>query len=59
MNAFMSQVYQSVQADSDVMHALPEESIIVTEDDYIGKANTGEIPLLKGIYTCEEFKQTV
>ena len=37
MKALLHQVYQNVQAECDILHALPEETIICTSEDEIMK----------------------
>ena len=50
MIKLLRQVYNQVQAECNILHALPEDSIICTEEDEITK-NGGSI---KGIFTFEE-----
>ena len=54
MSVLLSKLYQKLQGDCDILHALPEDSIICTEEDEITK--NGES--LKGIFTYEEIKTT-
>lgn len=52
IKGFLSKVYRKLQGDCDILHALPEDSIICTEEDEITRNGDS----LKGIFTYEEIK---
>ena len=52
----LKRVYEGVQGESDIIHALPEDSLICTLEDEISIVGGGETKALKGIFTYEEIK---
>ena len=54
IQGMLSKVYENLRGDCDILHALPEDSIICTDEDEIFRADFS----LKGIFTYEEIKQT-